>query len=283
MKKQLFVISAFITLVAPLPTVALAHEKTEGHNVNIIQYWSAEDKHSEGVNSHLWIVNRAIDIMSRNTTRVKQDQVVLLNEWRTDLESGIYSADHENPYYDNSTFVSHFYDPDDGSTYIPFAKQAKETGDKYFKLAGESYKNKDMKQAFFYLGVSLHYLGDVNQPMHAANFTNLSYPQGFHSKYENFVDTIKDNYKVTDGNGYWNWKGIHPEDWIHGAAVAAKQDFSGIVNNNTKSWFVQAAVSQSYAVKWRAEVTPMTGKRLIEAQRVTAGYIQLWFDTYGNR
>ncbi|MEW4153344.1 phospholipase C [Bacillus thuringiensis] len=283
MKKQLFVISAFITLVAPLPTVALAHEKTEGHNVNIIQYWSAEDKHSEGVNSHLWIVNRAIDIMSRNTTRVKQDQVVLLNEWRTDLESGIYSADHENPYYDNSTFVSHFYDPDDGSAYIPLAKQAKETGAKYFKLAGESYKNKDMKQAFFYLGVSLHYLGDVNQPMHAANFTNLSYPQGFHSKYENFVDTIKDNYKVTDGNGYWNWKGIHPEDWIHGAAVAAKQDFSGIVNSNTKSWFVQAAVSQSYADKWRAEVTPMTGKRLIEAQRVTAGYIQLWFDTYGNR
>ncbi|EOO24701.1 hypothetical protein IIU_06640 [Bacillus cereus VD133] len=27
----------------------------------------------------------------------------------------------------------------------------------------------------------------------------------------------------------------------------------------------------------------MTGKRLMDAQRVTAGYIQLWFDTYGNR
>lgn len=118
--------------------------------------------------------------------------------------------------------------------------------------------------------------------MHAANFTNLSYPQGFHSKYENFVDTIKDNYKVTDGNGYWNWK-VRIRRLDSWAAVVAKQDYAGIVNDNTKDWFVRAAVSQEYADKWRAEVTPMTGKRLMDAQRVTAGYIQLWFDTYGNR
>ncbi|PES16051.1 phospholipase, partial [Bacillus anthracis] len=73
------------------------------------------------------------------------------------------------------------------------------------------------------------------------------------------------------------------EDWIHEAAVAAKQDFSGIVNSHTKSWFVKAAVSQNYADKWRAEVTTLTGKRLIEAQRITAGYIQLWLDTYVHR
>ncbi|EMA6343817.1 phospholipase CerA [Bacillus cytotoxicus] len=283
MKKKVLALAAAITLVAPMQTVAFAHENDGAYRVGKLQGWSAEARHKEGVNSHLWIVNRAMDIMSRNTTIVKQEQLALLNEWRTDLENGIYSADYENPYYDNSTFTSHFYDPDSGKTYISFAKQAKETGAKYFKLAGESYQNKDMKQAFFYLGLSLHYLGDVNQPMHAANFTNLSYPQGFHSKYENFVDTIKDNYKVTDGNGYWNWKGRNPEDWIHAAAVVAKQDFPGIVNDNTKDWFVRATISQEYADKWRAEVTPMTGKRLMDAQRVTAGYIQLWFDTYVNR
>lgn len=68
--------------------------------------------------------------------------------------------------------------------------------------------------------------------------------------------------------------------WIHQAAVAANQDFSDIVNSDTKNWFVKAAVSQTYADRWRAAVTPITGKRLIEAQRITAGYIQLWFDTY---
>lgn len=128
MKKKVLALAAAITLVAPLQSVAFAHENEGGNKVRVIQYWSAEDKHAEGVNSHLWIVNRAIDIMSRNTTIVKQDQVALLNEWRTELENGIYAADYENPYYDNSTFASHFYDPDTGKTYIPFAKQAKETG-----------------------------------------------------------------------------------------------------------------------------------------------------------
>ena len=70
--------------------------------------------------------------------------------------------------------------------------------------------------------------------MHAANFTNLSYPFGFHSKYEHFVDTIKQNYEIMDGEGYWNWKGRDPEDWIHQATVATNQDFSDIVNSDTK-------------------------------------------------
>ncbi|PEZ06433.1 phospholipase [Bacillus sp. AFS018417] len=282
MKKKVLALAAMVALAAPVQSVVFAQTNSSESPVPVLR-WSAEDKHNEGVSTHLWIVNRAIDIMSRNTTIVKPNETALLNEWRADLENGIYSADYENPYYDNGTYASHFYDPDTGKTYIPFAKQAKETGTKYFKLAGEAYQNQDMKQAFFYLGLSLHYLGDVNQPMHAANFTNLSYPMGFHSKYENFVDTIKDNYIVSDSNGYWNWKGANPEDWIQGSAVAAKQDYPGIVNDTTKDWFVKAAVSQEYADKWRAEVTPVTGKRLMETQRVTAGYIHLWFDTYVNR
>lgn len=283
MKKKVLALAATIALFTPLQHVAFAHENATEDYTGPSYRWSAEDKHEEGTSSHLWIVNCAIDIMSRNTTIVKQNEVAMLNEWRTELESGIYDADHKNPYYDTLTFSSHFYDPDTGNSYIPFAAQAKETGSKYFKLAGESYQKKDMKQAFYYLGLSLHYLGDINQPMHAANFTNLSYPQGFHSKYENFVDTIKDNYKVNDGNGYWNWQGENPEDWIHEATVAAKKDYAGIVNDTTKDWFVRAATSPEYAEKWRVEVTPTTGNRLIEAQRITAGYIQLWFDTYVNQ
>ncbi|WIY62214.1 phospholipase C [Bacillus arachidis] len=281
MKRKILALASVIALTAPIQSVAFAHENCH-QDPPIALKWSAESIHNEGVSSHLWIVNRAIDIMSQNTTVVKQNETALLNEWRTDLEKGIYSADYENPYYDNSTFASHFYDPDSGKTYIPFAKQAKQTGAKYFKLAGEAYQNKDLKNAFFYLGLSLHYLGDVNQPMHAANFTNISHPFGFHSKYENFVDTVKDNYRVTDGNGYWNWKSVNPEEWVHASATAAKADFPSIVNSNTKNWFLKAAVSQDSADKWRAEVTPVTGKRLIEAQRITAGYIHLWFDTYVN-
>ncbi|MED4097587.1 phospholipase, partial [Peribacillus simplex] len=77
MKKKVLALAAAITLVAPLQSVAFAHENDGGQRFGVIPRWSAEDKHKEGVNSHLWIVNRAIDIMSRNTTLVKQDQVAL--------------------------------------------------------------------------------------------------------------------------------------------------------------------------------------------------------------
>lgn len=66
--------------------------------------------------------------MSRNTTIVKQENLALLQQWRTHLENGLYVADYENPYYDSGTFASHFYNPDTDSTYLPFAKHAKETG-----------------------------------------------------------------------------------------------------------------------------------------------------------
>ncbi|MGE6964175.1 phospholipase C [Bacillus thuringiensis] len=282
MQRMLFVFITPILFFSSLQHTISAHEHTTKNKIDMFQPWSNEENHKEGKNSHLWIVNGAIDIMNRNTTIVKQDNMAILQEWRTHLENGLYVADHENPYYDSGTFASHFYNPDTDSTYLPFAKHAKETGSTYFRLAGEAYQHKNMQQAFFYLGLSLHYLGDINQPMHAANFTNISYPFGFHSKYENFVDTIKQNYEIMDAEGYWNWDGENPEDWIHQAAVAAKQEFSDIVNSNTKNWFVKAAVSQTYAEKWRTAVTPTTGKRLIEAQRITAGYIQLWFDTYAH-
>ncbi|PES16194.1 phospholipase, partial [Bacillus anthracis] len=56
MKKQLVALATVITLAVPLPTISLAHEKVKENNKNMIQYWSVEDKHLEGINSHLWIV-----------------------------------------------------------------------------------------------------------------------------------------------------------------------------------------------------------------------------------
>ncbi|HDW3057665.1 TPA: hypothetical protein RMI67_005515 [Bacillus cereus] len=67
MKKQFVALTAVITLVVPLPTVALAHENIQENNRHMIQYWSAEDKYLEGINSHLWIVNRAMDICKGGT------------------------------------------------------------------------------------------------------------------------------------------------------------------------------------------------------------------------
>lgn len=244
--------------------------------------WSAEQPHEEGRSSHLWIVSRGIDILSRSSM-VKSNELTLLNQWRSDLEQGLYDADHVSIYNNYGTFTSHFYDPDTGKTFIqlPGVKHAKETGAKYFHLAGEAYQKNDQKQAFYYLGLSLHYLTDLAQPMHSTNFTNVNIPFGFHSKFEDFVDTIKENYRVTDDKGYWNFSST-AEEWLQQTAIQSKKNAPEILNSEIYDWFTKAAVSQYYADKWRSEVTPTAGKRLIEAQRISAGYIHLWFETYVN-
>ncbi|MCT4573465.1 phospholipase, partial [Bacillus thuringiensis] len=47
MKKKVLALAAAITLVAPLQSVAFAHENDGGQRFGVIPRWSAEDKHKE--------------------------------------------------------------------------------------------------------------------------------------------------------------------------------------------------------------------------------------------
>lgn len=268
-----------LAVIVLVPSNALASISA---TQKITPNWSAEKPHEEGRNSHLWIVSRGIDIMSRSS-KVKSNELTLLNKWRNDLEQGLYDADYIATYNNFGTFTSHFYNPDTGKSYLPLpgVKNAKETGAKYFHLAGQAYQKNDQKQAFYYLGLSLHYLTDISQPMHSSNFTNATIPFGFHTKFEDFVDSFKENYKVSDDKGYWNYSHT-AEGWLHQTAVESKKDAPGILNPEIFEWFTKAAFSDYFADKWRSEVTPTAGKRLMEAQRISAGYIHFWFETYVN-
>lgn len=271
-----------LTLLAVSVSVPIQAFASIPPTKTITPNWSADHPHEEGRNSHLWIVSRGIDIMARSS-KVKPNELTLLNQWRNDLEQGLYDADYIATYNNYGTFVSHFYNPETGKSYLPIAGvNAKETGSKYFRLAGEAYQKNNPKQAFYYLGLSLHYLTDISQPMHSSNFTSATFPFGFHTKFENFVDSFKENYKVTDDKGYWNFSNT-AEGWLHQTAVESKKDAPGILNSDVFDWYTKAAVSDYYASKWRSEVTPTAGKRLIEAQRISAGYIHFWFETYVNR
>ncbi|WP_028399932.1 hypothetical protein [Ectobacillus panaciterrae] len=77
---------------------------------------------------------------------------------------------------------------------------------------------------------------------------------------------MKENDRVTDNTGYWNWQGANPEDWIHAAVSAAKQDSPGIVNDMMKDWFLKAAVSQVYKDKWREAVMPTNRRKCTKIQ-----------------
>src|SRR5437660_10223779 len=92
---------------------------------------------------------------------------------------GIYAADVQAPYNDpvagQATYKSHFYDPDSGENWMHETDPTALTrGRMYFSLARDAYFDGDMGHAGYLFGLSLHYLTDLSQPMHAGNFTYIS-------------------------------------------------------------------------------------------------------------
>jgi phospholipase C len=262
----------------PIPMI-LGMGKTESP----YPQWNTGKPHEATNNTHLWIVQHAIELMQRNVgSPVEQSELDLLKKWQRDWEQGLYDADHKAKYNDHFTFASHFYDPDKGQTYIPDKEHAKDAGSKYFKQAGDSYQKGEYKQAFYLLGLSLHFFTDLTQPMHAANFTNLDKPTSYHTLFEDYTESIQEDYTVKDKEAFWNWQSSKdPAIWLHAAAVQAKKDFPPIVTSEIKQWVEEGKKGQKDSErKWKQAVKPVIGKRLDEAQRITAGYIHLWFQLY---
>lgn len=243
--------------------------------------WSSARGNNLETNTHFWILSSAIDILKKNEgDRVTPEEVELLEDWKLYLGFGISFADYNTILNSTFSFGSHFYNPDTKKSFIP-TKTAIDMGAHYFLKAGRTYKEDRPLRAFYYLGLSLHYLTDITQPLHAGNITdlNLKAPH-YHTKFENFAATRHKFCKVDDGDAYWNWHGKDPYQWIHGAAVDAKKQFKNIYNKETVRWYWKSLYNSSYKRRWQEEAIPIIQERLTAAQRITAGYIHMWFETY---
>ena len=245
--------------------------------------WSADDVHNQDNSTHLFLVNGAVKLLSSNPDPAVNWPSALLEQWRARWEQGLYDADYENPFYDTSTFLSHFYDPDTQTNYAgtsyPTARQA---GSKYFGYASDYYKLGDMWNAFYYLGVSMHYFTDSTMPLHAGNISNLdTRAPGYHAKLEAFTESIQNQMTVPD-TGLYNWlPTLDPQQWIHQAAVQAKSVLPQVYNGTITDWYLKAAISDYYSQKWRNAVKAPILAQLNQAERETAGYLDLFFRVNG--
>jgi phospholipase C len=157
-------------------------------------------------NTHLWIVNRAAELL-RNEGKVGELAYDLVkpgagkigDEFHDNLYRGIYDPDHKAPYTDPllpfglcPTWKSHFYDPDTQTNWLgqktPTAVTRATT---CYCLACEAYQLHNRRLAGYLLGLALHFMGDLTQPMHAANFTWLSSrPYGYHTAFEKYAKVM---------------------------------------------------------------------------------------------
>ncbi|MBP0724101.1 phospholipase [Bacillus sp. RG28] len=245
--------------------------------------WSCDDPHNQDQSTHLFIVNNGVKLISSNADPEINKPATLLEQFRDRWEQGLYDADHINPYYDTSTFMSHFYDPDTKTNYAGLSyPTARQSGAKYFNLASNYYKNGDFYNAFYNLGLSLHYFTDATMPLHASNISNLDHhAPGYHSKLESFSELIQDQVTVPDSGLYNLVPSNDPELWIHQAAVQAKSVMPQVWNDSIINWFWQAAYSNYYSDMWKSVVKAPILNQLNQAERETAGFINMFFRLNG--
>jgi hypothetical protein len=104
------------------------------------------------------------------------------------VHKGLRDADTEWPWRGSNAVISymfqnHFFDWNKGTNYMNQHSSALTEARRYFHLSAQVARRIEKfgaaapadlyRQAGFYLGLSLHFLTDLTQPMHAANFTNV--------------------------------------------------------------------------------------------------------------
>jgi phospholipase C len=179
--------------------------------------WSAGAPDDEGRNSHLFLVNGAIEALGRqpsDPTAVHAWERFRLPVCRRAWQNGLFDADHKATFNGGrkdlfpgdspwrifragARFESHFYHPITQRNWrgkaMPTAKSEAEI---HAQQAVHWFSQWDLGRGCYEAGLSLHFMTDIAQPMHAALFTALTPPLGLHSNLENEVDVFKDAYRI---------------------------------------------------------------------------------------
>ena len=273
--------------------------------------WDAESVHNEGGSTHLWIVERAIDILGRHSdnARAKAARTLLQDAACTPRwQQGLFDADFLHQYNNGRTdlavgaslatiaasgasWKSHFYDPDTRQNYMS------ETSPTALTEALAHYGNarnlvrSNRASACYELGLSLHYLTDVTQPMHAANFTATDRPRQLHTNIEGWAMQIQSGFVQSDWSGapsgaldafiVTTARGSKVAWQSMWEAIADAYEVSADTFNcgslRTPAWDVTVSQQIDHTQCWNAaaSVKAAVGQSLRRAQDVTARYLTL--------
>lgn len=258
--------------------------------------WEAESIDDETRSTHLWIVNRALGLLaSRPDLPQAAHAAAVLNaadcrpSWQRGLAEADFKAAYNQARWDvavgasttalvlaGATWESHFYDPDSGKNYkgntspVAYGKALEHLGIARSKLAAN-----DRAGGCYELGLSLHYLTDLTQPMHASNYTAKDWPLKLHSNVEVYAMAQQARWAVgswTPGSGDVATqllaiarasKAMWPA--LRGAIAASYGarcgKFDSYWTDHTECWTNDAAVDAQLAAE------------LAASQRATASYL----------
>lgn len=241
-------------------------------------HWDVESVTNEAKSTHLWLVNRALDILAKHQN-VGAEPHALANNLYLDIiqdptcrgrwQQGLYDADEISPYKDYG-WAFHFYDPTTGENYFGDRDSTALTSTLVHQ---ENFLWRssvgDMFGACYELGLSLHFMTDITQPMHASNYTWMNWPVAFHTDYEEYVMTIQSAHVRADWSGYPTF--ATKNTVVTSAAVASHALFPSLFA--LTSCQNENVYLDSYCWKTGSWVNDVTDQILSAAQDWTAKYI----------
>jgi phospholipase C len=271
----------------PLPVATDAIEAAQRVSPGL-PGWDAEDVFDETRSTHLWIVNRAIERAAAEGGAIGEWLAQVLqpgagnngDPLHTMMCQGIYDADFVAPYncpvLGIPTYASHFYDPTTGRNWLGQSEPTAWTeGIAHSEASVAAYLRGQFggtDGAGYHLGLALHFMTDVTQPMHSTNFTFLdSHPfPGYHTAYEGFVLQAQ----VVIGRRLTPYPlpepGPNPGDHIRAAAQFSRGYLSSLVGRNETMFYKVYTEAEALAAL-------RTGPDLLgHAIAATAGFLLAW-------
>ena len=189
-------------------------------------------------NTHMWVVDRGLDLLKKSADPVAVKAVKRMSNAACQMkwQQGLYDGDGPT-YVDSPTNVktagSHFYNAlgkdawgnkTSATTYLVLGidvslntggrtPNARESANKLVTTADLS-----TDEGCYKLGVALHYMTDLTQPMHSTSFSAASSPMMLHPYWESYVPMIQDRFPATAA---WDerWKGETPDISLQKTAI----------------------------------------------------------------
>ncbi len=176
-------------------------------------------------NTHLFVVNNALAALNASGDPIGMRAYATMTQpaCRTDWENGLWDADDgdlaDSPPPGRGAPGSHFYNasgrdetgrPTSVVTYMYFGAEQNRHGNARSRARDQTDALTRDPLPCYKLGLALHYLTDMTQPMHATSFSGGSIPLMLHPVLEMYAPTLHSRVRRPD----WDrrWVGQVPDD-----------------------------------------------------------------------
>ena len=232
----------------------------------------------EAGNTHLWIVDTAVALLKPHEPRLYR----LLRDkaFRTPICQALWDADKRAPFNDLwwnfiTSWRSHFYDPDTRRNWRGGVETAVSVGSAYYRRSVRAILRGRRHKAAYALGRALHYLGDMTQPMHAANFTWMDSPRrGYHTEFERYV---KQTLHCIERPARYQpvLPDAAPKAYFHAVARRSKDRYHAALVR--PEWLHAYSRQRWDQAAWEERVGMVVPQILHDAAQVTAQLLLIWF------